>query len=166
MLDQTTSSNTFFTLDEANALVPELQDAFERILQMRMHARYVQRRIDALEAREAEQHSATEAMARAEQPWPLSEDPGPELDELIDRAMLDGLMDEMQEIGERIESSGVRIMDIDPPLVDLRARRDDDEEIFLCWEFGQPEIRWWHGVHEGVEDRRSIDELGAEGGPE
>jgi hypothetical protein len=158
MLDQNSSPDTYFTLEEANALVPEFQEAFEQILQLRMHARFVQRRIEALEAREAEMHSATEAMAQAEQPWPLSEDPGPELDELIDRAMLDGLMDTMQEIGNRIESAGIRIMEVEPPLVDLRAR-SGDEEIFLCWEFGEPEVRWWHGIHEGVQDRRPIDEL-------
>src|SRR5437867_1572615 len=49
---------------------------------------------------------------------------------------------------EELERLGVLVKDLDRGLVDFPALRGD-EEVLLCWEVGEDEIAYWHGVDEG-----------------
>lgn len=40
-------------------------------------------------------------------------------------------------------------------LVDFLARRGR-EQVYLCWRLGEPEIRHWHGLHEGFAGRKPL----------
>jgi len=56
---------------------------------------------------------------------------------------------------EELERLGVLVKDLDRGLVDFPALRGD-EEVLLCWEVGEDEIAYWHGVEEGFAGRKPL----------
>ena len=56
---------------------------------------------------------------------------------------------------EELERLGVLIKDLDTGLIDFPARRGD-EEVLLCWQLGEDEVAYWHGVEEGYAGRKPL----------
>jgi hypothetical protein len=56
---------------------------------------------------------------------------------------------------EQLEAIGVLVKDLDRGLVDFPALRGD-EEVLLCWQVGEDEIAYWHGVDEGFAGRKPL----------
>jgi hypothetical protein len=56
---------------------------------------------------------------------------------------------------EQLEGLGVLVKDLDRGLVDFPALRGG-EEVLLCWEVGEDEIAYWHGVDEGFAGRKPL----------
>ena len=56
---------------------------------------------------------------------------------------------------EQLEALGVLVKDLDRGLVDFPALRGD-EEVLLCWQVGEGEIAYWHGVDEGFAGRKPL----------
>ena len=50
---------------------------------------------------------------------------------------------------------GAVVKDLDRGLVDFPARRGD-EDVYLCWQLGEDEIEYWHGIDEGFAGRRKL----------
>jgi hypothetical protein len=63
----------------------------------------------------------------------------------------------MAEAAERLEELGVIVKDADRGLVDFPALRENGEEVLLCWQVGEEEIAFWHGVEEGFAGRKPLD---------
>jgi hypothetical protein len=55
----------------------------------------------------------------------------------------------------RIQELGVLVKDLDRGLVDFPALRGD-EEVLLCWQVGESEVAYWHGLEEGFAGRRPL----------
>ncbi|RIK54596.1 MAG: DUF2203 domain-containing protein [Chloroflexi bacterium] len=53
---------------------------------------------------------------------------------------------------------GVQIKDIDSGLVDFLGTRDG-REIYLCWQYGEDDIAFWHETDAGFAGRQPIDPL-------
>jgi hypothetical protein len=68
----------------------------------------------------------------------------------VERASRDlvAAVDEIQELG-------VLIKDLDRGLVDFPCVHRG-REILLCWELGEEEVAYWHGVEEGYAGRRPL----------
>ena len=62
---------------------------------------------------------------------------------------------EFYKILDEIESLGCIIKDIELGLVDFYYRFEN-RDIFLCWKFGEKEIRYWHEAYDGFEGRKPI----------
>jgi hypothetical protein len=58
---------------------------------------------------------------------------------------------------EKIEEAGCLVKDLDIGLVDFPTLLHG-EEVYLCWKLGESGIHYWHGVHEGFQGRKAIDE--------
>ena len=56
---------------------------------------------------------------------------------------------------EQLEGLGVLVKDLDRGLVDFPALRDG-EEVLLCWEVGEDEVAFWHGLDEGFAGRKPL----------
>jgi hypothetical protein len=54
-----------------------------------------------------------------------------------------------------IQGLGILVKDLDRGLVDFPARRGE-EEVLLCWELGEDEIAFWHGLEEGFAGRKPL----------
>lgn len=66
------------------------------------------------------------------------------------RILAQGQFDRIRELGGEIKGGY---------LVDFPASIDG-KEVLLCWKPGEPSVRWYHGVYEGMMGRRPIpDEL-------
>jgi len=57
-----------------------------------------------------------------------------------------------------IQDTGVLIKDINIGLLDFPAMRDG-REVYLCWQYGEEEIAFWHEVEVGFAGRQSIDKF-------
>jgi hypothetical protein len=67
-------------------------------------------------------------------------------------------LERLVEIVKQISSRSVLIKDIDKGLLDFPHLRGE-EEVYLCWQYDEGDIKYWHSVEEGFAGRRSIDEL-------
>lgn len=56
---------------------------------------------------------------------------------------------------EILESTGVVVKSIDQGLLDFPSKRFD-EEVWLCWKYGETEIKFWHEKDSGFGGRKPI----------
>jgi len=120
-----------YTLAEANALLPQLEELLGELRQAR----------DRLT--DAELH---EALAEAA-PGNGGGAPGREVGQAFLR--LRGML-------AVLERLGLVIRDLDRGLVDFPAILDG-REAYLCWQLGEPEIGFWHGLEEGFAGRQPLE---------
>lgn len=62
---------------------------------------------------------------------------------------------------EGLNEMGIIVKDIDDGLVDFPFKVNGDD-AYLCWQLGEPKIRYWHDCESGYENRQPIvdvDEL-------
>lgn len=124
-----------FRLEEANAIVPRLQLLMERL----------QRAALAL-------HEQMLALAESLS-IPIADLTTEEL--LRRRPAARALVTELEEIVHTIEEGGAVLKDVQLGLVDFPAERDG-ETIYLCWQFGESEIGYWHRPDEGFAGRQPL----------
>jgi hypothetical protein len=56
---------------------------------------------------------------------------------------------------EGLEKQGIMINSVDDGLLDFPSLRFD-EEVWLCWKYGESEIKFWHGRDEGFMGRKPL----------
>ena len=56
----------------------------------------------------------------------------------------------------RIQATDVLIKDINLGLLDFPALKDG-REVYLCWQYGEGDIGFWHEIEAGYAGRQSID---------
>jgi hypothetical protein len=54
-----------------------------------------------------------------------------------------------------LQRLGLLVKDLDRGLVDFPALRGG-EEVLLCWQVGEDEVAFWHGVEEGFAGRKPL----------
>jgi hypothetical protein len=121
-----------YTLEEASALLPWVT---ERIVRLRA----ARERLDDVDARAA--LAATGQANGGGQPG-----------KVVSEAFLE-LRETMLELRER----DIVLRDLERGLVDFPSLRGE-EEIYLCWEEGEPEIGFWHEPDAGFAGRRPLDD--------
>ncbi len=57
---------------------------------------------------------------------------------------------------EILENTGVMVKSIEQGLLDFPSKRFD-EEVWLCWKYGETEIKFWHEKDSGFMGRKPID---------
>ena len=121
-----------FTVEEANALLPELRQIFADI-----HAE-----IDRLEANEGE---LVKSMERV-----IENGGGKRLEQLFRSSDL------IRERLARVAELGVQVKDVRRGLLDFPAIRDG-EEVLLCWLTDEPSVEYWHDLENGFAGRRRLN---------
>jgi hypothetical protein len=123
-----------FSADEANELIPRLQVL---IADLQLAASQVRERIAELSEHNPELLDQT--LRQIVKRHPELKDPSTRMAEVVDQ----------------IESLGCLLKDIDQGLVDFPF--DNGEEIvFLCWQYGEPNVLAWHTVEGGFGTRRPL----------
>lgn len=129
----------YFSHDEAEALLPEVEPILREI--QRLRARMVER-----EAQVAELRAKTASNGHA----------GPsEVHEV--QVELAALGEEITERIGRINALGILVKDLEMGLIDFPTLRDD-HEVYLCWKLGEQGIGWWHEVDSGFAGRRPLED--------
>lgn len=74
------------------------------------------------------------------------------------RALSDIVQDfeKLDALVHRILDTGVIIKDINTGLLDFSALKDG-REVYLCWQYGEDDIAFWHEVDAGYAGRQPID---------
>jgi len=70
-------------------------------------------------------------------------------------AEVDGVARSMARLVDEIASHGAQVKDLDTGLIDFPALRHG-ETVLLCWQLGEDEIAWWHGLEDGFAGRRPL----------
>jgi hypothetical protein len=130
----------FFTVEEANALVSSLEIEFGRIARARGELGPLIESLGGADVAVAILHEGGE-------PPPGREG---------DAARLQVLAAEITESVERVNEMGCLVKDLERGLVDFYAL-EDDEPVFLCWQYGEPAVSHWHAVDEGFAGRKPIE---------
>ncbi len=57
---------------------------------------------------------------------------------------------------EILENTGVVVKSIEQGLLDFPSKRFD-EEVWLCWKYGETEIKFWHEKDSGFMERKPVE---------
>ena len=128
----------YFTPEEANALLAQVRPVAESLVAHR-------RSLSVLTARRARRSARIAGNGGDFDPREPRE-----LDEQLDREA-----EAVVEAVDELQSLGVLVKDLDRGLVDFPALRDG-EEVLLCWQVGEDEVAWWHGIEEGFAGRKPL----------
>ena len=126
-----------FTLEEANALVPWLQEKFLEMELRRQQYVTAQKRFDEIVHDPAKDGST----------------PDPELAETA--ANVKTLAAQVEAMVQEILAKGIILSDVSSGLVDFPSQRDG-REVFLCWTGGEERIEFWHETNRGFEHREPL----------
>jgi hypothetical protein len=128
-----------FTLREANELLVAIRPLAERLVAHRKALAEVQASRDQVLGRIAGNGGGIDPRGVAE----------------LDERLTDELAGVARCVNG-IHELGAIVKDPDTGLVDFPALRDG-EEVLLCWQLGEDEIAYWHGVEEGYAGRKLLD---------
>lgn len=129
----------YFTVDEANRLVPSLNETMLRLRELQNEARekYEEmRRIRQVGYRADGNLIMLADYQRAKQDF-------------------DQLVAEANRILGEVHEMGCRVTDVELGLIDFPARVDS-HEVYLCWQLGESAVAYYHGLREGFGGRRPL----------
>lgn len=122
-----------FTLQEAEALIPELEDIFEKVADIAARAELKARGLRKLEEAPSQDHAAV----------------------AIERSQLQFLAQGINDWLQKIVELGCLPKGVEPALVDFPAVIEG-REAYLCWRLGEKRITHWHGTDEGFSGRKPL----------
>ena len=72
------------------------------------------------------------------------------------KQQLNSVITQFYQASENLEKTGVVIKSIDQGLLDFPSKRFD-EDVWLCWKYGETEIKFWHEKDSGYTGRKPVD---------
>jgi hypothetical protein len=121
----------YFTVDEANALLPVIEPLVGELLERR--ARVVVSR-QSLGAVLDDYHSNVGGLTATEMAVEF---------------------DTIQTLVARIQAHGCVLKDTNSGLVDFLAEKNG-REVYLCWRYGEPRVAYYHELHLGFNGRQPV----------
>jgi hypothetical protein len=123
----------YFTTNEANKALPNVIKKFEYAL--------------------AKKNEVT----KIEQQLQLSLSTTDSFEEYVTlKQKLNSVITKFYESVEILENTGVVVKSIEQGLLDFPSKRFN-EEVWLCWKYGETEIRFWHDKDSGFMGRKPIE---------
>jgi len=123
-------AETFYSVDEANALIPKLKPVLERVRK----------------TQEELAKDKTVAAVREKAAQNGGGLPGRQLSTLT--KTLDADL-------RQLEEWGIVLRDPTIGLIDFLHQREG-ETVFLCWKLGEPRVEWWHPLETGIAGRQRL----------
>ena len=123
----------YFTVEEANELLPEIRPLMRRLLERRARVSRMAHRM------------------------------GPRLRDLrsniggtvASEMTLD--FEAINQLVHKIQSYGCILKDVNAGLLDFLSKRDG-RDVYLCWRYGEPAVEFYHELHTGFAGREAIEE--------
>ena len=95
-------------------------------------------------------------LAKIEQQLQTSLSPENKFEEyIILKQQLNTVITKLYQAIEDLENTGVVVKSIDEGLLDFPSKRFD-KEVWLCWKYGEKEIKFWHEKDSGFQGRKPI----------
>jgi hypothetical protein len=63
----------------------------------------------------------------------------------------------IQDVIRKLQSLNILIKYVNTGLIDFPAERDG-QPIYLCWQYDEPSVQFWHDIDSGFAGRQRIDE--------
>lgn len=120
-----------FTLEEANKLVPEFSQYIEEIFQLH----------EILKPERKQKELVTQTLSK-NGGWSKSA-------EYLENSF------KVSKILDKILATGAVVKDLQRGLIDF-PHLSEGKEIFLCWEVGEKEIKFWHDLESGYPGRQPL----------
>jgi hypothetical protein len=142
----------FFTIDAANATIPELRAILETLRDERsqliaLRDEFRELSVDApAEGGSGGSPVASRATGRVDG------------ERARIRLRMQGVIDQMQAGVARIDELGVTLREIETGLVDFPALVSG-RQVWLCWRLGEGDLEWWHELGDGFGGRQRLVEL-------
>lgn len=131
-------ADRYFSLEEAQAMVPWLVETFAGLAPLRESIGELYKETSELQDR-------------------LRTNGGSTVDERLDRSR-QALKEQMETIEGRIKEvheRGVLVKSVDVGLADF-PHLLDGREVYLCWQEGETQIAYWHEVEAGFSGRQPL----------
>jgi len=130
--------DNYFTLEEANALLPWLEEQFSRMVPLRDELAASQEQlISLLRRRRSNGHSSSEEEIAQSQ------------------REVDRLTRDLQQLLQEVSQQGILVRDVGRGLVDFPSVREG-REVYLCWLRGEARIDYWHETDIGFAGRQPL----------
>jgi hypothetical protein len=118
-----------FTLEEANAVLPKIKPLLGQLLIRRARLVKARPEVEAV-LEDLQRNFGGVAVSQATQD-----------------------MIAIEKLAANIRAYGCVLKDLNAGLVDFLAERDG-REVYLCWRYGEPEIKYYHELHTGFAGRQ------------
>ncbi|MFN8535206.1 MAG: DUF2203 domain-containing protein [Dehalococcoidia bacterium] len=127
----------YFTVDQANRLLPELIPLLEELQAMK-------RQLDALREGQAQlqEKARSNGHNRAAEIAEVS-------------GTIEQIVNESGERIARVNALGVEIKDVEIGLIDFLSLHQG-RRVYLCWKLGELSVRYWHTLEAGYAGRQPI----------
>ena len=123
----------YFTANEANQILPEVIKKFENALKKKNEVSKLEQKLQVI----------LETTDKLDEYIPLKQ-------------KLNTALTQFYESSEILEKTGVVIKSIDQGLLDFPSKKFD-EDVWLCWKYGETEIKFWHEKDSGFMSRKPIE---------
>ena len=124
---------SFFTTNQANEALPDVIKKYEYALAKRTE------------------------VSKLEQQLQISLSNTNSFEEYVTlKQQLNSAITKFYESVEILENTGVMVKSIEQGLLDFPSKRFDDE-VWLCWKYGETEIKFWHEKDSGFMGRKPIE---------
>jgi hypothetical protein len=124
---------SFFTTNEANAVLPDVIKKFELALAKQNEIKKIEKELEM----SVSTTNSFESFVTLKQ-------------------TLNSAITKFYESVEILENTGVVVKSIEQGLLDFPSKRFD-EEVWLCWKHGETEIKFWHEKDSGFMGRKPIE---------
>ena len=149
----------FYDIDRANARLPEVRRVLEQLRSQRLELIMLRDRLVVARRRaEASADGRTlvdEALGEGAGGAPGSA--ASHSPRVLD-ARIRAVIDQMEAAVARLDAWSVQLRDIEGGLVDFPALVNG-RQVWLCWQLGEDEVHFWHGLTSGFGARRPLIEL-------
>ena len=123
-------AETFYSVDEANGLIPKLKPLLERI-------------------RKTQEELAKDKTVAAVREKAAQNGGG------LPGRRLSTLTKTLEADMRQLEEWGIVLRDPTIGLIDFLHKREG-ETVFLCWKLGEPRVEWWHPLETGIAGRQRL----------
>ncbi len=124
---------SFFTTNEANYALPNIIKKFEYALAKNTEAKKIEQELQM----SVSTTNSFESYVTLKQ-------------------RLNSAITQFYESVELLENTGVVVKSIEQGLLDFPSKRFE-EEVWLCWKYGETEIKFWHEKDSGFMGRKPIE---------
>jgi hypothetical protein len=135
------SEPKYFTLDEAQSLLPVLETLLKRAIEAARAAQEIEERMQALNHKVFLLGGMFLDVERLKKR----------------RAAYEAHAQQAKDSLAEIEAIGVQVKDLDTGLLDFPCLLDG-ETVLLCWKMGESCIGFWHTLDAGFRGRQPLDE--------
>ncbi len=124
---------SYFTINEANEILPTVIKKFEYAV------------------------SCKNEISKIEQQLQLTVSTTNSFEEYVTmKRKLNSVITKFYRSIEDLENTGAVIKSLDQGLLDFPSKRFE-EEVWLCWKYGEKEIKFWHDKDSGFMGRKPIE---------